>query len=354
MEERNIAEDTEEFEQTNDLSDFEDNDSDDELYEHHRIIVDPKQELERIDKFLMNRLARTTRNRVQNAIKAGYVLVNDSHIKSNYKVRPLDVVTVHLPDPVRDTGEILPEDIPLDIVYEDEDLLIVNKPTGLVVHPATENWTGTLANALAFHFQKQGLVFPGLVHRIDKNTTGLLVVAKHEYAKNFLSKQFFAHSIERTYNALVWGEPMPESGVIRGHIARGLKDRRIMSVYPDGERGKHAVTHYKVLRTLRYISLVQCNLETGRTHQIRAHFKHLGHPLFGDPMYGGKRIVKGSVYSKYRAFVENCFTILPRQALHAKSLGFIHPRTEQFIHFDSTLPDDFLQVIEKWERYVRV
>ncbi len=332
---------------------FEDDDDEENLYEHYRIKVDGKQELLRIDKYLMERLPKATRNRLKNAIKGGYVKVNEKLVKPSYKVLPHDIITVRLPEPVRDLKKVEPENIPIKIVYEDKELMIVFKPAGMVSHPATNNWTGTLANAVAYHLQQNGEPFLGLSHRIDKDTTGLLVIAKTPEARDLIGKQFFHHTIERTYFALVWGEVKEDKGTIKGHIARGKNDRRVMSVLPDGERGKHAVTHYKVVKRLRYVTLVQCNLETGRTHQIRAHMKHLGHPLFGDDMYGGNKILQGSVFSKYKSFVENCFAILPRQALHAKSLGFEHPTTKKWIQFDSELPEDITKVIAKWENYVK-
>ncbi|MEO1053166.1 MAG: RluA family pseudouridine synthase [Bacteroidota bacterium] len=328
----------------------------DELFEHHKIVADPKQTLLRIDKFLMDRLPNVTRNKLQQGIKDGFVLVNEQSIKPNYKVRPNDIITISLPEPPRDT-EVVPENIPLNIVFEDEHLLVVNKPAGMVVHPAYNNWTGTLVNALVYHFNQlpemegnEGR--PGLVHRIDKDTSGLLVIAKTETALNGLAKQFFDHSIERTYYALVWGEPDSEEGTIDVNLGRSLKDRRVTATFPEGDFGRHAITHYKVLKRLRYVSLVQCNLETGRTHQIRAHMKYLGHTLFNDATYGGDSVLKGTQFSKYKSFVDNCFKVMPRQALHAKSLGFVHPRSKEFIQFDSELPDDFKGVIERWESYV--
>jgi 23S rRNA pseudouridine1911/1915/1917 synthase len=334
-------------------------DEDDEdllpLFEHHRIVIDKKQEPLRIDKFLMDRLANVTRNKVQNGIKDGFVKVNDEAIKTNYRVRPADVITVSFPEPPRNL-EVVPEDIPLDIRYEDDDLIILYKEPGMVVHPAHANWTGTLINALAYRYKdlpENSDGRPALVHRIDKDTSGLLVAAKTEMALTNLAKQFFDHSIERTYYALVWGEPKEEKGTIDTYIGRNLKDRRVMQAYTEEEIGKHAITHYEVIKNLRYISLVKCNLETGRTHQIRVHLQHLGHPLFNDATYGGDKILKGTVFSKYRSFVENCFKMIPRQALHAKSLGFKHPRTGEWMQFDTELPDDFKQVIEKWEHYVK-
>ncbi len=331
---------------------------DDELYEHHRIVADPKQALLRVDKFLMARLPNVTRNRLQKAIEDGFVRVNEEKIKSNYRVHPGDVITIALPEPPRDT-EVLPENIPLNIIYEDDDLLVVNKDAGMVVHPAYQNWSGTLVNALTYHFQQlptlpgnQGR--PGLVHRIDKDTSGLLVIAKSEIAMQSLARQFFDHSIERTYLALVWGEPEPQDGTINVPLGRSQKDRRVVQAYPEGEGyGRHAITHYKTLRQLRYVSLLQCRLETGRTHQIRAHMTHLGHPLFNDSMYGGDKVIKGTTFSKYKQFVENCFKIMPRQALHAKSLGFKHPRSGEWVQFESELPQDFKDVLEKWDHYVQ-
>ena len=330
---------------------------DDELFEHHRIVADPKQSLLRIDKFLMDRLPNVTRTKVQAGIHEGFVKVNDQDIKPNYKVHPGDVITVVFPEPPRET-DVIPENIPINIVYEDQYLLVVNKPPGMVVHPAYQNWSGTLVNALAFHFQNMPELpgnsgRPGLVHRIDKDTSGLLVIAKDEAALNGLAKQFFDHTIERTYNALVWGVPDATEGTINVNVGRSLKDRRITTTFPNAEMGRHAVTHYKLLLDFRYVSLVECRLETGRTHQIRAHMKSLGHPLFNDAMYGGDQVLKGTVFSKYRQFVDNCFKIIPRQALHAKTLGFTHPMTKEIMRFDSELPQDFKEVLEKWEHYVK-
>lgn len=339
----------------NDNHDIED--QDDELYEHHRILADPKQAILRVDKFLMDRLPNVTRNKLQSAIKDGFVKVNDQLVKPNHKIHPGDEIVIALPEPKRDE-EVVPENIPLDIVFEDDHLLVVNKTAGMVVHPAYQNWTGTLVNALTYHFQNLPEMpgndgRPGLVHRIDKDTSGLLVIAKSEKAMNGLARQFFDHSIERTYHALVWGVPEEVEGTIHVNLGRSLKDRRITAAFPDGSFGRKAITHYKVLKDYRYVSMVQCNLETGRTHQIRAHMKYLGHPLFNDATYGGDQVLKGTVFTKYKQFVQNCFKIIPRQALHAKTLGFIHPATREHMTFDSELPDDFKLVLEKWDRYVQ-
>lgn len=330
---------------------------DDELFEHYRIVADPKQGQIRIDKFLSARLPNVTRTKLQEGIHGGFVKVNDQVVKPNYKIHPHDVIIISLPEPPRDT-EVKPENIPLNIVFEDEHLMIVNKAAGMVVHPAFQNWSGTLVNALTYHFQNlpempgnEGR--PGLVHRIDKDTSGLLVIAKSEKALTGLAKQFFDHSIDRSYWALVWGEPEPPQGTINVNVGRSLKDRRITTAFPQGDFGRTAITHYKTLKPLRYVTLVECKLETGRTHQIRAHMKYIGHPLFNDVTYGGNEIVKGTIFSKYRQFVDNCFKILPRQALHAKTLGFIHPITKEKMLFDSELPEDFKSVIEKWEHYVK-
>lgn len=330
---------------------------DDELFEHHRIIADPNQSLIRLDKYLMSRLPNVTRTKIQGGIEEEFIKVNENSVKSNYRVHPGDVITVSLPQPPRDT-DVVPENIPLDIVYEDEYLMVINKPAGMVVHPAYQNWNGTLVNALAYHFQNlpnmpgnEGR--PGLVHRIDKDTSGLLVIAKDEHILTALAKQFFDHTIERRYHAIVWGVPEPVSGTINKNVGRSLKDRRVTTVFPGGDMGRHAITHYKVLHDLRYVSVVECKLETGRTHQIRAHMKYLGHPLFNDAMYGGDQVLKGTVFTKYKQFVENCFEVIPRQALHAKSLGFIHPATKSFMQFDSPWPDDFRMAVERWENYVK-
>lgn len=335
-----------------------DDEQDDELlFEHHRIVADPGQNLLRIDKFLNTRMGNVSRSKIQQGIENGFVKVNDGVIKSNYKVHPGDVIVISLPKPPRDT-DVKPENIPLTIVYEDDHLLIINKAAGMVVHPAYNNWTGTLVNALAYHFQNLPQLpgndgKPGLVHRIDKDTSGLLVIAKTEPVLTALAKQFFDHSIERTYHALVWGELEQPVGTIDVNVGRSLKDRRVTTAFPDGDMGRRAITHYKLLKSLRYVSLVECKLETGRTHQIRAHMRYLGHPLFNDAMYGGDQISKGTVFTKYKQFVENCFKIIPRQALHAKTLGFMHPAKKEWMQFDSELPEDFTTVLEKWEGYVK-
>jgi len=326
-----------------------------ELYEHHRFVVDGGQSLLRIDKYLSSRMEKTSRTRIQDAANAGNILVNNSAVKPNYKVKPGDVVQIVLPNPPREI-ELIAENIPINIVYEDDDLLVVNKEPGMVVHPAYGNYTGTLVNALMYHFRdlalfSSGELRPGLVHRIDKNTSGILVIAKNEFALNRLSRQFFERTTDRRYQALVWGTPNPAEGTITGHVGRNIRDRKIMQVFPDGSDGKPAITHYKILEDLGYISLVECKLETGRTHQIRVHFSHIRHPLFNDEEYGGDKILKGTTFSKYQQFIKNCFSILPRQALHAKSLAFDHPLTKKRLFFDSELPDDMKQVIEKWRKY---
>ena len=341
----------------NAMQNYQEEEEEHELFEHHRIVCDQGQEPYRIDMFLMDRLPNVTRNKVQKGIKEGFVKVNDQEVKPNYKVQAGDEIVVALPEPPRD-NELVGEDIPLDIVYEDDHLLVVNKPAGMVVHPAYNNWTGTLVNALVHHFENLPTLpnndgRPGLVHRIDKDTSGLLVIAKSEKAMSGLAKQFFDHSIERTYYALVWGEPTEDLATIDVNLGRSEKDRRITVAIPDASRGRTAITHYKVLKRLRYVSLIQCNLETGRTHQIRAHMKHAGHTLFNDATYGGDKLLKGTQFSKYKQFVDNCFKVMPRQALHAKSLGFIHPVTGARHHFDSELPEDFKAVLEKWEGYVQ-
>jgi 23S rRNA pseudouridine1911/1915/1917 synthase len=327
-----------------------------ELFEHHRFTVDPGQSHLRIDKFISSRLESTSRTRVQNAANAGNILVNDSPVKPNYKVKPGDIIQVVLPTPPREI-ELIPENIPINILYEDEDVIVVNKESGMVVHPAYGNYSGTLVNAFMWHFKdlplfQTGEQRPGLVHRIDKNTSGILLIAKNEIAHNRLAKQFFDRTTARTYVALVWGTPDPPEGIITGNVGRNPKDRKIMYVFPDGSQGKHAVTHYKVIEDLGYISMVECKLETGRTHQIRVHLSYIKHPLFNDEEYGGNKILKGTTFTKYQQFVKNCFAILPRQALHAKSLAFDHPVTRKRLFFDSDLPDDMQKVVEKWRTYI--
>jgi 23S rRNA pseudouridine1911/1915/1917 synthase len=327
-----------------------------ELFEHHRFIADPGQSLLRIDKFLSDRIENSSRSRIQNAANAGNILVNNNPVKPNYKIKPGDIVQVVLPTPPREI-ELIPENIPLNIIYEDDDVVVVNKEPGMVVHPAYGNYTGTLVNALMWHFKdlplfNTGESRPGLVHRIDKNTSGILVIAKNELALNRLSKQFFDRTTDRRYNALVWGVPDPPEGTITGNVGRSIRDRKIMQVFTDGINGKTAITHYKLLENLGYISLVECKLETGRTHQIRVHFSHIKHPLFNDEEYGGSQILKGTTFTRYQQFIRNCFKILPRQALHAKTLAFDHPLTGKRLSFDSDLPDDMVQVIEKWRKYI--
>ena len=332
----------------------------DELYEHQRIVCDPKQAPVRIDKFLMDRLEKVSRNRIQNAIKASCILINDQPVKSNYKIKPGDTISLVLPSNPDDESLLLPENIPLDIFYEDEHLMVINKPPGLVVHPGVGNHTGTLVNALLYHFQNQTLPLmkgnkedrPGLVHRIDKDTSGLILIAKNEFAMTHLAKQFFDHTIDREYIALVWGDVKDDSGTIEGNIGRHERDRMQMAVYTDGSQGKRAITHYEVLERLYYVSLIKCKLETGRTHQIRVHMKHLGHTLYNDERYDGNRVLKGTLFNKYKQFVDNCFDIMPRQALHAKSIGFVHPYTNQYIYFEAELPLDFSAVLQKWRSYV--
>lgn len=328
----------------------------DELFEHYRFDVPKGQLLLRIDKFLMNLIPNATRNKIQNAASAGDIYVNDVPVKSNYKVKPFDVVRILLSHPPFE-NRVDPENIPLDIVYEDDFLLLINKPAGLVVHPGHGNYTGTLVNALAYHFENLPMNSserPGLVHRIDKDTTGLLVIAKTEAAMTHLAKQFEVKTSEREYIALVWGNVKEDEGTIEGNIARHLKDRMQMAVFADPEIGKPAITHYKVLERFGYVTLVSCILETGRTHQIRVHMKHLGHPLFNDARYGGDLILKGTTFTKYKQFIDNCFKILPRQALHAKTLGFVHPTTGEMMRFDTELPQDMKDAIEKWRGYSKL
>jgi 23S rRNA pseudouridine1911/1915/1917 synthase len=329
-----------------------------EYIEQIEINVDPGQSLMRIDKYLAGHLKKISRNRIQNAIDTDSVKVNGSNVKASYKVKPLDFILLSIVKQAGIPSEVLPEDIPLKIVYEDDEIMIINKAPEMVVHPGHGNHTGTLVNALVFHFAnlpsaKDSAVRPGLVHRIDKGTSGLLVIAKTEYALQFLARQFADHSTERTYYALIWGEPKVAKGTVNANIGRGFKDRRMSEVFVDGDFGKTAITHYEVIKSYRYVSLIKCNLETGRTHQIRAHMKHLGHPLFNDATYGGDKVLRGDLFSKYKQFVENCFEMIPRQSLHAKSLGFIHPGTKEWMQFDSELPADFTSVLEKWEHYIQ-
>ncbi|MBP6447122.1 MAG: RluA family pseudouridine synthase [Saprospiraceae bacterium] len=332
----------------------------DELYIHQKIICDPKQAQIRIDKFLIDRLQKVSRNRIQNAIKIGCILVNQKEIKSNYKVKPGDEISLVLPSDPDEETPLLPQYIPLDIFYEDEHLMVINKPAGLVVHPGTGNTTGTLVNGLLYHFHHSDLPLlkgnkedrPGLVHRIDKDTSGLILIAKTDFAMTHLAKQFFDHTVEREYIALVWGDITTEHDTIVGYIGRHEKDRMQMAVHQDENRGKHAITHYQVVERLYYVTLVKCHLETGRTHQIRVHMKHIGHTLFNDSKYGGDQILKGTIFNKYKQFVDNCLEIMPRQALHARCIGFVHPVTEEKLYFECDLPDDFQGVLTKWRNYV--
>ncbi|MBL1278803.1 MAG: RluA family pseudouridine synthase [Fluviicola sp.] len=336
----------------------EDESSSEELFEHYKFTADPGQEVLRIDKFLLDRLPNTSRNKIQVAAKNGNILVNNAKVKQNYKIKPLDEVSIVLPYPVREL-ELIPEDIPIEIAYEDDDLIVVNKEANMVVHPGYGNYTGTLVNAMIHHFDnlpsrsQDYFGRPGLVHRLDKHTTGLLVVAKTEHALTNLAKQFFDRTTERRYWALVWGD-VKEDGTVTGHVGRSLKNRKVMTVFPEGDNGKHAVTHYKVLKRYGYVTLVECKLETGRTHQIRVHMKYIGHTLFNDLEYGGDSILKGTTNSKYKRFIENCFNLLSGQALHAKTLGFQHPVKKEQIQLSSELPDGFQAVIDKWEKYTGV
>lgn len=328
-----------------------------ELYEHFRFIVDKGQAMVRIDKYLVNCMANTSRNRIQEAADAGNIRVNDQPVRSSYRIKPLDVITIHLAYPPNQF-EIIPQDIPIKIVYEDDDIILVNKQPGLVVHPGFGNFDGTLLNAIAYHLRDLPEFDPndsriGLVHRIDKDTSGLLLVAKTEHAKAYLGKQFFEKTTQRRYQALVWGNVKEDEGTIVGALSRDPRDRMLFSVFPEGENpfAKHAVTHYKVLERFGYVTLVECRLETGRTHQIRVHMKHIGHTLFNDERYGGNVILKGSTSAYYKLFVKNCFFACPRQALHAKTLGFVHPTTKEYMHFESELPDDMQELIDMWRAY---
>ena len=327
-----------------------------ELFEHHRIICDPGQSLLRLDKFLFDRLANTSRSRIAAAARSGNVLVNGKAEKPSYKVKPADAISIVLPYPVREV-DLAPENIPLKVIYEDADILVIDKQAGLVVHPGHGNWTGTLVNALLYHFGKlpsaknQPIPRPGLVHRLDKDTSGVMVIGKTEEALTHLARQFFDRTNDRVYNALVWGSFDTDEGVVEGHIGRSFKDRTVMQVFPDGSHGKQATTRWKVIERFTYVTLVECELETGRTHQIRAHMTYLGHALFNDAAYGGDRIIKGTVFTKYRRFVENCFDICPRQALHARMLEIDHPTTGERMRFESPLPEDMRLLVEKWRKY---
>lgn len=341
-----------EFEDSEELEETEDG----ALFEHYNLVVDPGQTLIRIDKFLSDRLKNASRSRLQNAADSGNILVNKTPVKSSYRVKPGDEISIVMDYPRREL-KIIPEDIPLNIVYEDDDVIVINKPAGLVVHPGHGNYSGTLVNALAWHFKELPLFNsddprPGLIHRIDKNTSGLLVVAKTLDAKVKLSLQFFEKTTKRRYVALVWGDLKDNEGTITGNIGRSPKNRQVFTVFPEGDYGKHAVTHYKVIERLGYVNLVECRLETGRTHQIRVHMKYIGHPLFNDDNYGGDQILKGTTFTKYKQFVANCFAMIPRQALHAQMLGFVHPTTGKEMIFESELPDDLANVIEKWRNYL--
>ena len=341
---------------TDNIEDIDDEEQ--QLYEHFRVVVDKGQDPVRIDKFLFEHLQHSSRNRIQKAAEAGFIHVNDRPVKSNYKVRPDDVVTLMLDRPRHDTT-IEPEDIPLDVVYEDDDVMVINKPAGLVVHPGVGNFHGTLVNAIAWHLRNLPSYDPndpevGLVHRIDKDTSGLLVIAKTAEAKTNLGVQFFNKTTHRSYNALVWGNFVEDEGRIEGNIARDPKDRLRMAVFPlDSEIGKPAVTHYRVIERFGYVTLVECILETGRTHQIRAHMKHIGHPMFADERYGGMEIIRGNRSSTYKAFIQNCFKVCGRQALHARTLGFVHPKTRKQMDFTSELPEDLQKLIERWRVYMK-
>ena len=326
-----------------------------EVYEHHKQIVDDNQITMRIDKFIVNQIANMTRNKIQKLADQGFVFVNDIPVKSSYKIKPKDVIKILKDFPKRD-NTLVAQDIPVTIVYEDDHLVIVDKEPGMVVHPSYGHYTGTLLNALKFHIDKlaecEDDTRPGLVHRIDKNTSGIIVVAKTPHALVHLQKQFYDRITSRRYRALVWGDFEQDEGTITGNIGRSLRNRKVMDVFPEGdEYGRHAVTHYSVLERFGYVTLVECRLETGRTHQIRAQFKHIGHPLFNDDTYGGDKVLRGTTFSKYKQFVQNCFKIMPRHALHAKSLGFHHPKNDEWMQFDSNLPSDLSAVIDRWGNY---
>ncbi|MEX2597517.1 MAG: RluA family pseudouridine synthase [Salibacteraceae bacterium] len=343
------------------MSDFntsqKNDDDDDEIFEHYRVIADPGQSPLRIDKFLFDRVPNLSRSRIADAAKGGHVMVNGEEVKPNHKIKPNDVVSLVFAEPKREL-ELIPQDIALNIIYEDDYLLVINKPANFVVHPGHGNYSGTLVNALLHHFgnlptnQKSESAYPGLVHRIDKDTTGLLVIAKQEDTLSNLAAQFFNRTTQRFYYALVWGNVEEDEGTIEGNIGRSPNDRKQMIVFPEGDQGKPAITHYEVLERFGYVTLVRCKLDTGRTHQIRVHMKYIGHTLFGDVRYGGNKVLKGTTFSKYKQFVENCFAILPRQALHAKTLEFTHPKTKKWMEFECDLPQDMVGVLEKWRKYV--
>ncbi len=340
------------------LEDRDFDNQEEELFEHYKFISDLGQEIIRIDKFLMDRLPNTSRSKIQNAAKNGNILANGKQVKQNYKIKPKDEITIVLPYPIREI-ELIPENIPIDILYEDDQLALVYKPSDMVVHPGYGNYTGTLVNAMVYHFDnlphkiEDYFGRPGLVHRLDKHTTGIMLIAKTEFALTNLAKQFYDRTTERRYWALVWGDVKEDSGTITGHLARSLKNRKLMAVFPEGDFGKHAVTHYKVIERFGLVTLVECKLETGRTHQIRVHMKHIGHPLFNDIEYGGDSIVRGTINQKYKLFIENCFALIPGQALHAKTLGFQHPTKDEWMQFDSELPEGFQQILEKWKKYTK-
>jgi 23S rRNA pseudouridine1911/1915/1917 synthase len=340
------------------MEEFIEQEEQDDLFEHYNITADPGQEPLRIDKFLLDRIPNTSRNKLQVAARNGNIVVNGNEVKPNYKVKPRDVISIVLPYPVREV-ELIPENIPLDILYEDDEVIVLNKQAGLVVHPGYGNYTGTLVNALIYHFenlpQKPDDFYgrPGLVHRLDKNTSGIMIVAKTETALTNLAKQFYDRTTHREYYAVVWGDFEEDQGTITGHIGRSLKNRKVMSVFPDGDYGKHAVTHYEVLERFNYVTLIKCKLETGRTHQIRAHFRHIKHPLFNDIEYEGDKILKGTTFTKYKQFITNCFSAIPRHALHAKSLGFHHPKTGEWMQFNSELPSDMEDLLERWRNYAK-
>jgi 23S rRNA pseudouridine1911/1915/1917 synthase len=348
-----------EFQEDIELDELDGVETEQDFYEHFRFVVDKGQAITRVDKYLVNCMSNTSRNRIQDAADAGNILVNGKQVKSNYRAKPHDIITIVLAYPPNEF-EIIPQDIPLNIVYEDDDILLVNKQPNLVVHPGFGNFDGTLLNAIAWHLKDEPGFDAndsriGLVHRIDKDTSGLILIAKTPEAKTLLGKQFFDKTTQRRYQALVWGTVKEDEGTITGALARDLRDRMLFTVFPEGENpaAKHAVTHYKVIERMAYVTLVECRLETGRTHQIRVHMKHIGHTLFNDERYGGHDILKGTTASKYKQFVKNCFEICPRQALHAKSLGFVHPRTGEMMHFESELPDDMQQLIDKWRNYAK-